>query len=96
MPLATEIKLPRNQKPIFPDRCVVSGVSSPDETLQFKVDSLTWSSTHAAGKKGAISVIDVPVKSAFKWKLRRQRMARFALHGAFVVVAVARGAIQLG
>ena len=86
MPLATEVKLPRTQRPLFPDRCVISGESNSDDTVQFKVHSLTWPSTFAAGQDRAISVIDVPVKRAYKGKLRRQRKMRFALYSVYGIV----------
>ena len=86
MPLATQVKLPRTLRPTFPDRCVVSGLSSPGESVQFKVDSLSVSSTYAASQDGAVSVIDVPVRAAYKSKLRRQRKIRFALYAVYGIV----------
>ena len=89
MALAMQVKVPRTQHPIFPDRCVVSGDSSPDQTVQFKVDSLSWSSMYAASQDGAISVVDVPVTRAFQGKLRRQRKKRFALYFVYGIVGAA-------
>ena len=86
MPLSTDVKLPRTHRPVFPARCVWSGEDNPDETEQFKVDSLSWSSTHAAGKEGAMSVIDVPVKRACKRRLQRQRKLGFVLYGVYGIV----------
>ena len=86
MPLAIEVKLAHTQRPNFPDKCVICGESNPDKTVQFKVDSLSWSSSYAASQPGAISVIDVPVKSSFKGTLRRQRKMRFALYFVYGIV----------
>ena len=86
MALATEVKLPRTQQPKFPDRCVFSGEDEPDEMDQFKVDSLSWSSTHAARQDGSISVVDVPVKRDYKRRLQRQRKLGFALYGVYGIV----------
>jgi len=86
MPLSTDVKLPRAHRPIFPARCVCSGEDHPDETEQFEVDSLSWSSTLAAGQEGAISVVDVPVKRTCKRKLRWQRKLGFVLYGVYGIV----------
>ena len=87
MPLSTDVKLPRTQLPIFPDKCVVSGESNPGETSQFKVDSLSWSSTHAASKDGAVSVIDVPVMNVYQRKLRWQKKLQLLLYIVYGTVA---------
>ena len=89
MPLSTDVKLPRTHRPIFPARCVCCGEDNPDEMEPFKVDSLSWSSTHAAGQEGAVSVIDVPVKREFKRKLRRQRKLGFIMYGVYGIAGAA-------
>ncbi len=86
MPLATEVKLPRTRQPFFPDRCVFSGEDMPDEIDEFRIDSLSWSSTKAASQEGSLSIIEVPVKLAYKSKLQRQRKLGFALYGVYGIV----------
>ena len=86
MPLSTDVKLPRAQRPIFPDRCVCSGENGPGEIVQFKIDSLSWSSTRAASQDGVISVVSVPVKQAYKRKIRLQRKLGFVLYGVYGIV----------
>lgn len=42
MPLSTDIRLPKLQEPIFPDKCVVCHAESPGNTVKVSNSSFSW------------------------------------------------------
>lgn len=80
--LSFDIRLSKEQQPIFPPRCVACGSDAPGGTLRFHKRSVGWS----YGEKFSA---DVPVCGNCRGKVNRQRWLRFSISLGIIGVAIA-------
>jgi hypothetical protein len=83
MPMATEVNLPKDHDPIFPDRCVACGAEHPTATLRISTHSIGWW-TVLLGHFGMPFTTEVPACPPCRRRIRLQRWLRFAITIAFV------------
>ncbi len=87
MPLSTDIRLPKDRKPIFPDRCVACGMPGPDDRFRVGTHAIGWW-TLAFWTFGRRFSVDVPACEACRRQMVRQRRIRRLVSGLFLVAGV--------
>ena len=95
MPLSTDIKLPKDFKPIFPDRCVACGQDAPGSVVRVSTYSIGWWSW-LLWLPGRRFTADVPACQTCRRKILKQRWQRWALTWAFAALGVAAAVYALG
>ena len=80
MPLSTDITLPKEVKPRFPDKCIVTG-NSPDSTIRITQNSANWflSFFMPILMLFGFSKVEIPICEECKIKFRLQRWGRVSL-----------------
>jgi hypothetical protein len=72
MPHSFDVTLPKDQAPVFPDRCVVCGRPRPDRTIKLFTHSIGWW-TVVFFSFGSIFSVRVPACRPCGWRLRTWR-----------------------
>jgi hypothetical protein len=75
MPLSTEIRMPKDRAPVFPDRCVRCGAERPGVTYRITTHSIGWW-TWAFWAFGRRFRVEVPACEGCRRRMRRQRAVR--------------------
>src|SRR5687768_18528339 len=90
MPLSTDVNLPRNTEPKWPDRCVCCGQPGPGGSVRVWAASIGWS-TFVLWHFGALYSVRAPACPSCGRRLRTMRIAKFMLTWvlAFAGVTVA-------
>ena len=89
MGLSSDVNLPIDQVPVYPDRCVACPASSPTETLEVTTHAIGWPTlAMRSGKKFSASV---PVSASCAPRLRRRQWLVSGLTWTFAIVGVALG-----
>jgi len=85
--LSIDVRLPKNQAPKFPARCVVCGQEKPDGTVRVSTRAIGWWTwtLWAPGRKFAV---DVPACSWCGARLRRQHWFRWLTMLALAAAAI--------
>ncbi|QDU86584.1 hypothetical protein Pla163_37350 [Planctomycetes bacterium Pla163] len=91
MPLSTDVTLPRDAAPLFPDRCIGCGTGAPGSTWRFARRASRWWSFFVTWI-GELHVVEVPCCTPCRARLRRQRLIRGS---SFVFATVAVLAVVL-
>jgi hypothetical protein len=86
MPLATDVNLPKDHIPIFPDRCVCCGRERPGGVFRIGTQAIGWWTL--LSHFGPRFTAEVPACGACRVRMRRQRWLRFLISAAFVVAGV--------
>ena len=87
MATSTDVNLPKEATPIFPDRCIACGAASPASSYRASTRAIGWW-TLAFWSSGRRHSVDVPACDGCKTQLRKQRWFNLALYGAAIVPAV--------
>lgn len=85
--LSIDVRLPKDQVPKFPDRCVVCGREKPDGTVRVGTRAIGWW-TWAFWVPGRKFALDVPACSWCAARLRRGRLFRWLTLAALALAAV--------
>ncbi|MBL8753429.1 MAG: hypothetical protein JNK15_09025 [Planctomycetes bacterium] len=90
MPFSTDVRLPRDVEPVFPDACCACGAAAPGNTVAIKGRRVRWSELFWPwlwffGKR---IVVAVPVCAACQPRLRSSRRWQTVILLASVAVAI--------
>jgi hypothetical protein len=91
MPLSTDVTLPRDAVPRFPNRCIGCGLDAPGSTWRFARRTSSWWSFFVTWI-GEQHVSEVPCCPPCRARLRRQRIVR---SWSFVIATIAVLAVVL-
>ena len=95
MPLSTDVNLPRDVKPRWPDRCVCCGRAGPGGTVRVWTASIGWW-TVVLWQFRALYSVRVPACPPCGRRLRAARLARFVVTWALAIAGVAVAMWVLG
>lgn len=88
MPLSTDVTLPRDATPVFPDRCIRCGQDEPGALWRFTRRTSYWWNFFVMWI-GRRHTVDVPCCPPCRTRLRIQRVVRgWSLLGATIAVLV--------
>lgn len=87
MPLSTDVNLPKDHVPRFPDKCVVCGCPSPPSTVRLFTGSVGWW-TWVFFMFGKPFTVKAPACANCSWKLHANRLMGCLLATALVVIAL--------
>jgi hypothetical protein len=95
MPMSNDVKLPKEHKPLFPDRCVACGRAAPGDSIRIGTDAIGWW-TPVLWLPGARFSVDIPACGACRRAMSRQRWLRLAVCGVFIAVGTGLAHWTLG
>jgi hypothetical protein len=87
MPLSTDINLPKNQTPVFPDRCVACGSGGPQDSIRIGTNAIGWW-TLAFWASGKHFSVVAPACSGCRVEMQRQRRLRLVVSIVFGIIGV--------
>ena len=91
MPMAREVNLPRDQKPVWPDRCLYCRAESPGHKTKFWTFAIGWW-TVVLLSFGSIFVARVPACRSCARQMQLRRTVRWVVT-TLIAAAAAIGAI---
>jgi hypothetical protein len=86
MPLSTDINLPKNHVPRFPDECVLCRCASPDSSVRMVTGSIGWWSW-LLWTFGKPHILQAPACRRCKWLIHLQRFFSLFVMLFFVWIA---------
>jgi hypothetical protein len=90
MPLSTDIRLPKDREPVFPEHCCRCFADEPEHTLRFSASRFSWSQLFFFWvwlfRKSVKH--DVPVCDGCRGKVRRRKWLEWLLYIVVVGAAV--------
>ena len=86
MPLTTDVNLPKDYIPTFPDKCVVCGSRSPNSAVQVLTGTIGWWSWLLWSFNRPFRV-KAPACSHCRWRLHLLRFTSLLVSAALLVVA---------
>jgi hypothetical protein len=95
MPLSTDVRLPKMQEPVFPDRCVVCGRPKPDDRVEVGTRAIGWW-TWVFGESGKRFAVQVPACAGCGRRLTSRRRRDMVLIFLFGFAGVGVGDYLFG
>lgn len=85
--MSFDVRLLKEQEPIFPTRCVACGSDAPGGTLRFHTRSVGWS-TFVSWSYGEKFSADVPVCGICRGKVKQQRWLRSSIRMSLGIIGI--------
>ena len=91
--MSFDVRLPKVERPVFPQRCIDCGCHTPETTIRFNTQSIGWWN-YAFLNFGSPFSADVPVCISCRSRVNRQRWIRkTATYGLCLVAVLAAGGL---
>lgn len=87
MPFSTDIKLPKEHPPHFPDKCVACGFTAPDSTVVIRESTMSWA-LFFVGLSGKRFHVQAPACRSCEKRIYLQRALRLIITTVIVIAAI--------